>query len=1032
MGTSTPRNLRSIFSSPILAICLFYLFSSTALAASAVLGVDFGTEYIKATLVKPGIPLEIVLTKDSRRKEASAVSFKPYKNPQIGKFPERVYGSDAMSLSARFPGDVYPNLKTLLGLPADNSLVTEYSSRHPALQLETETIRGTAAFKSKAFAVDEAAWTVEEILAMELQSIQKNAEELAGKGSSVKSVVITIPPFYTTEEKKAVELAAQLAGLQVLEMISDGLAVGLNYATTRTFPSVSKGEKPEYHMVFDMGAGSTKATILRFQARNVKDVGKFNKTIQEVQVLGSGWDRTLGGDSLNAVIVDDIIAQFVASPAAKSVSPSVEAVKGHGRAIAKLWKEAERLRQVLSANANTQASFEGLYEDIDFRYRITRDGFEKLAESHAARVAGPIQKALDMAGMSISEIDSIILHGGANRTPFVQKELEKLLGGPDKLRSNVNSDEAAAFGAGFRGATLSPSFKVKEIRPYEAAEYAAGIKWINTNGKPQHQRFWQPTSLLAAEKQFSFKNQEDFTIAFYQQVPSSENVSPGSEEKETFSVTTTNLTASVAHLKEKFECADSDINLRISTQLSRVDGQPEITKLSVECEVDEKATMADTVKGLFGFGKKDQAPLEESEEAENIKESTSESKTTSSSTTSASESASASASASTKDAKDSKSKPSKRLEVINIAYTTEIKGYPQLPPEEIVRMKGRLSAFDDSDRSRRLREEALNLLEGFTYRVRDLLDNDGFVAAATDAEKAELEAKSKAASDWIYSGGHDASREELKSRLKEMKDIVNPIEKRKAEAAERPKAIENIHKTLNQTKGFIEGIKSEIARFEERSSSWEAKQASSTVTTSSSASPESTKEFEGLEDEDPTATTTAPAGEESAPIPIYTMDDITKAIELYDATMKWLEEKLPEQENLPLNADPVILVKDLAARTKELEDIGVEILMKSMRKPYTNTKPPKKDKGSEKKSTKSKTKKGGKSKTASAKDAEQSIDPNDPRFINIDGEGDIEEQIRKAFDAHKAAESGKEGAKSQDEAVPTESAESPEKSHDEL
>src|ERR1700761_6334637 len=106
-------------------------------------------------------------------------------------------------------------------------------------------------------------------------------------------------------------------------------------------------------MVFDMGAGSTKATVLKFQSRTVKDVGKFNKTIQEVKVLGSGWDRTLGGDALNAVIFDHMIAQIVESPKAQKVSATAEKVQAHGRAAAKLWKEAERLRQILSANANT-------------------------------------------------------------------------------------------------------------------------------------------------------------------------------------------------------------------------------------------------------------------------------------------------------------------------------------------------------------------------------------------------------------------------------------------------------------------------------------------------------------------------------------------------------------------------------------------------------------------------------------------------------------------------------------------------------
>jgi hypothetical protein len=94
-----------IFSSPTCTLFAFLYIFTSALAASAVLGVDLGTEYIKAALVKPGIPLEIVLTKDSRRKEASAVAFKPIKNPEAGSFPERAYGSDAVALAAKILQD---------------------------------------------------------------------------------------------------------------------------------------------------------------------------------------------------------------------------------------------------------------------------------------------------------------------------------------------------------------------------------------------------------------------------------------------------------------------------------------------------------------------------------------------------------------------------------------------------------------------------------------------------------------------------------------------------------------------------------------------------------------------------------------------------------------------------------------------------------------------------------------------------------------------------------------------------------------
>ncbi|KAH7342642.1 Hsp70 protein-domain-containing protein [Rhexocercosporidium sp. MPI-PUGE-AT-0058] len=1016
-------------SSPFLSIlCLFYLFSSTALAASAVLGVDLGTEYIKAALVKPGIPLDIVLTKDSRRKEISAVAFKPAKNIKSGSFPERVYGSDAVALAARFPGDVYPNLKRLLGLSTDNSVVQEYALRHPALKLETDKTRGTAAFRSGAFAPDEEAWTVEEILAMELQSIQKNAEALAGKGSSVKDLVITVPPFYSAEEKRAVILAADLAGLRVLELVSDGLAVGVNYATSRTFKSINEGGKAEHHMVFDMGAGSTKASILKFQGRTVKDVGKFNKTIQEVQVVGSGWDRTLGGDALNAVIVDDMISKFVASPAAKSIAPTVEAVQGHGRAAAKLWKEAERLRQILSANQNTQSGFEGLYEDIDFRYKITREDFEKLTESYAARVSATMQKALDMAGLEISDIDSVILHGGAIRTPFVQKELEKFIGNPDKIRTNVNSDEAAVFGAGFRGAGLSPSFRVKEIRASEGAAYAAGVKWTNIYEKPQHQRLYQPTSLLGAVKQYSFKNQHDpFTLEFYQHVGAAENVSPGSAEKVLLTLTTQNLTESVTQLKEKYGCTDAGINVKLSSRLSPANGELEVLKLAVDCEVEnsngEKESMVDSVKGLFGFGKKDQVPLSADEEKADSSSSVSPDASSSTSTaTSSSGSASASPSA-----KDAKPVITKRMEVIPLKYTIAKGGLPQLPASEITRMKERLAAFADSDRSRGLREESLNQLEGFTYKARDLLEDEDFIAVSTSDERTSLEAKAKAASEWIYSGGAEASREELKAKLKEMKDIVTPIELRKSEVVARPEALKTLQDALEQTKTVINGITEQIAndtKNHEAFSSSKSAAASAKVTPSPVSD-----EFADLEDEESSPTTSAPVEEETLDPPIYKMSDLTDLQEIFDTTTSWLAEKLAQQEKLKATDDPILLAKDLTAKAKLLTDSHVELIVKSMKKPYKSSRPT--TKKAPKKPKAKKTKKSGGSKTESATKGEKTLDFNEkgqPSFkIGEDGKMPTEEEIMdfiKKSQAESAAKDAADGTAKESTAD--------EKTHDEL
>jgi len=320
----------------------------------------------------------------------------------------------------------------------------------------------------------------------------------------------------------------------------------------------------------------------------------------------------------------------------------------------------------------------------------------------------------------------------------------------------------------------------------------------------------------------------------------------------------------------------------------------------------------------------------------------------------------------------------------------KLKGIPELPSTEITRMKDRIAAFDDSDRSRRLREEALNQLEGFTYKARDFLDNEDFVAASTETERSDLEAKAKAASEWIYSGGADASREELKARLKEMKDIVTPIQKRKEENAGRPAQLKELNEALEQTKSFIAGIKEQIKNDTAAHSSFSASKSSSASATPSSTA--TVDDFADLEDdEEATATATAPLEEETLPPPVYSEADLVKPQELYDSISKWLAELLEQQEKLGPTSDPVLLVKDMAERAKQLQDIGIELIMKSMKQPYKTARKPTSS-GKAKKGAK---KTGGKKK---AKTASASAEPSNPTFkVGENDEMPSEEQILEAI-----------------------------------
>ncbi len=949
-------------------LALLFFLASTASAASAVLGIDLGTEYIKAALVKPGIPLEIVLTKDSKRKEAAAVAFKPFKSksssPDTKAFPERIYSGDALALTARFSGDVYPNLKPLLGQQFEgNDVVSEYGRRYPALKMVGSKDRGTVAFKSESFDVGEEPFLVEELLAMELKNIRKNAQALAGKGSSIQDAVITIPPFYTADEKRAVALAADLAGLRLLSLVSDGLSVGLNYATSRSFPTAKEG-KPEIHLVYDMGAGSTSATVLKFQGKTVKDVGRFNKTIQEVQILGTGWDRTLGGDALNQVVMEDMIQKFIDTNRMKTLGVEAKHIKEHGRTMAKLWKEAEKIRQVLSANTETLASFEALYyEDVKFKYKLTRSGFEELVSAYANRVQKPITEALGLAKLSIADIESVVLHGGAVRTPFVQKQLEAVVGDAEKLRTNVNSDEAAVFGAAFKAAGISPSFRVKEIRAADNAGYAVGASWTS-DGKQRQQKLFVPTSPSGVEKQVSFKVTEDFSFQFYEQIP---EASGNIVENPVSNIKTENLTASLKQLTDKFGSTLTDISTIFTIRLSPTDGLPEVLKGSVSCEVvDKKGGMVDGVKGFLGFGSKkgDQEPLKEGDHTE---PSTSTSQSESSTASSSKESKSPDSTGENGEKADEKAKdPKYRTETIYVSFSTEAAGMPQISPENLQRIKDRLHAFDAADRLRVKREETLNTLESFTYRARDLLEDEDFIEASTAAQRTEIEEKFKSASEWLYGDGADASMEALKERLDELRGLVGPIQKRKEESRRRPQEVQMLQEALNQTKAMASMVSQHREAMSVAEAASSAAAASELEPQTTAAPSPSTDEFADLDDETASSSTTSAAPNAPEP-PLYTAEDLKSLTTTQESVQTWLDAKLEEQSKLSPSDDPVLLSSDLAAKSKELNEVVMKLLQRQMRTP------PKPKSSSKPKTSKVKTTKTSKSSTTgSAKKAKES------------------------------------------------------------
>lgn len=578
----------------------FTFFVDLSVARSAFLGIDLGTEFIKAVLVKPGVPFEIVETKDSKRKESAALVFKPDSSIPASEqlLPQRFYGSDALSLQARFPASSYSNLKQLLGLPAqDNQVVDNYRSQYPAVKITTIDETKTVGFDGSI--IGESSLTLEELLAMELLNVKANGQDLAGDNFVINRAVITIPPFFTVEERRSVLTAAKLAGLEVMSLITDGAAVGIQYATSRTFPNSSQGEKPEYHIVFDIGSGCTSATLLKFESRNVRGSGKLKSAPQQVTVLGTGWDRTLGGDALTAFIVDDMITKFVDTPVAKSAAVTTDAIRASGPAMARLRRDAQKLRQILSANSEASIGTESLISDLDFRYTLSRADFEKMVKSVVPRIGAPVAQALEQAGMSIDQLDSIILHGGVTRTPFVQTTLESIATAA-KVKTTVNSDEAAAFGATFRAAQLSPLFRARDIR---LVDMSNGVFFLqhDINGEAAIQPLFGPTSSLGEDKNITLPAVDGLSFSLAQELPwgSSQIV---------HTVRTTDSAHAIKKLTSEASCSADQIFATFKIHLDTDLGLPRPISGSLYCEVTDQGGALGAIKNML-FKKPSANPL---------------------------------------------------------------------------------------------------------------------------------------------------------------------------------------------------------------------------------------------------------------------------------------------------------------------------------------------------------------------------------------------------------------------------------------
>ncbi|KAJ3399564.1 Hypoxia up-regulated protein 1 [Chytriomyces hyalinus] len=763
----------------ILRLLLVGLPVLQSLVAASVIGIDFGSDWFKVSIVKPGVPLDIVLNRESKRKTDAVVTIRD---------GIRYFGTDAVALTTRFPESTFPFIKNLLGIQYNDPLAVEYRSIF-SNNMVADPLRNTCAFS---VTKDGQVYTVEEILAMQLAHAKRQAE-ISG-GESVSGAVITVPAYLVHHERQAILDAAEIAGIRVLQLMNDGTAVALNYIMTRSM----KDKETQHHIFFDMGAGSTTATLAKFTATKVK-----KDIIPEIEILAVGYDRKLGGRTIDVKLQKHLAKIFMKSPAG---SKSKEPIIGNARSMARLLKEANRVKQILSANTETIASVEGLHEEIDFKYKISRAELEELCGNYFQKVLEPIKNVLKQSDLSIKKLDSLVLVGGAVRIPAVQSALRELIG-EEKIAANVNQDEANVLGAGFRAAGISKQFKVREIRIKDAV--LAPIEVIynldagedQTKGRETHTTLFHTNSSVPSKKLMNFKRVSDFSFSLAYK----------NAKTPIFSAKVSGLGAAITKHKDSVtEAPKVKAQIELSESM-----MVNVEHITAHFEVAQTGKDGGSIKDWLFGSKKDKAADGKggNDDTEDVKEEVDDKKKPKTTSTPVKKekkdeatdgkSSDASATASPTPEPDTKKVTTEKMK---LAFDIEYNTLSPLTDEVKSAAKKRFAVMDEEDAARRAREEAMNNLEAFIYNSQDFLESETLLLVSTESQRETFSVQVAESQTWLDDFAFEAATKELSDKLKDLKSARASMYSRVQELGRRPIAIAAYRELVSKADELLTGL----------------------------------------------------------------------------------------------------------------------------------------------------------------------------------------------------------------------------------
>ncbi|MCJ1431587.1 adenyl-nucleotide exchange factor sse1 [Xylographa pallens] len=421
----------------------------------SVVGVDLGTlNTVIAVARNRGV--DVITNEVSNRATPSLVGFGP---------KSRYLGEPAKTQEISNLKNTVGSLKRLAGRSLDD----------PDIQIEKDYVscnlidsNGQVGAEVSYLGKKET-FTATQLVSMFLNKIKATAS--AELKLPVSDIVMSVPPWFTDRQRRSLVDAAEIAGLKLLRLINDTTATALGYGITKLDLPTAE-EKPRRVCFVDIGHSTYSCSIVEFKKG-------------ELAVKSTTYDRHFGGRNFDKALVDHFAKEF-------KEKYKID-IHTNPKAVVRVAAAAEKMKKILSANAQAPLSIESLMNDVDVSAMMKREELEELIKPLLDRVTAPLEQALAEAKLKVEDIDAIEMVGGCTRVPSLKDRISKYFG--KTLSFTLNQDEAVARGCAFSCAILSPVFRVRDFSIHDIVNYPIEFNWEQSPDIPD-----EDTSLTVFNK----------------------------------------------------------------------------------------------------------------------------------------------------------------------------------------------------------------------------------------------------------------------------------------------------------------------------------------------------------------------------------------------------------------------------------------------------------------------------------------------------------------------------------------------------